>query len=148
MPIQSKTGGAWRLIGAGKLNIRWGGVWHPAGNVYRKIGDVGGGYWYNTGYQGIPATPTNFSGFGASNPLTMTLYWAPGAGGATLTGYQILISMVPGGDVVYGPTNGTPTTITFGLNAGTRYTFRIQAVAAGGMVSPYTANTVQITTKP
>ena len=77
MPIRFKTyGGGWTApIGNGKIKLKWGGSWIIPSVIYRKMGDVGGGYWLDTGYRGAPGVPSTPSVHSWPGYYYMTISW-------------------------------------------------------------------------
>ena len=136
MPIRFKTyGGGWTApVSEGKLRLKWGGSsWVVPGLVHRKNGDVGGGSWYDTGYRGIPYTPStpwvhDWTSWGYSY---ITVAWSAAIGGATPSSYDAL-QMDAAGNWLSTEFGGTDTYATFPTIADGRYIFLVRASTAGG----------------
>jgi len=132
MSVQVRTGGTWRTAGSGALNIRNGGSWRSANACYVKIGGVGAGYWYDSGYRGYPAVPSTpwVTGWDYSN---VNVGWSAGGGGAPVAYYQLEHNH-PGG--IQGIDNyGGGQSNNYGVNWDSTYSFRVRAVSTGGLVS-------------
>lgn len=131
MTVQLRTSGAWYNVPNGRLNIRYGGVWRSANYCYIKIGNVGGGYWYDSGYRGLPGMPGDPAVY-AWDYSNIGIYWSASSGGAPVTNY-IVQSLDSSNNVTGQWDVGTATSFSIGVSQSTLYQFRIYARSAGGL---------------
>lgn len=133
MSVQVRTGGNWRTAGSGALYIRNGGSWRAANACYVKIGGVGAGYWYDSGYRGYPAVPSTpwVTGWDYSN---VNVGWSAGGGGAPVSYYQLQRTDGSGNQMNLDNYGGGQSN-NYGVNWNSYYWFRVQAISTGGLAS-------------
>lgn len=130
MSVRLRSGGNWYVVPNGNLRVRYGGNWQSANNCYVKIGGVGGGYWYDSGYRGYPATPS--APWVAAWDYNNVIYqWNAGGGGAPTSYYHVVVTNAGGGWIIN--TTTTATSVMFGVNWDTRYRMYVSAVSAAGL---------------
>lgn len=135
--IRVKSGAGWTApIANGKLNVKWGGTtWQNPSVVYAKAGDVGGGYWVDTGYRGYPATPSA-PWVHAWSYDAIALGWNAGGGGAPVAAYQLVQTDVNGNWINQVEVGGSPWG-NFGMGWDSRYQFYVRAKATSGLYSGF-----------
>ena len=135
MTVYVRTGGNWRAASSGALYCRNGGSWRAANACYVKIGGVGAGYWYDSGYRGYPAVPSApwVTGWDYSN---INVGWSGGGGGAPVSYYQLQRLDVNGNQMNLDNYSGGQSN-NYGVNWDSRYQFRVRSVSTGGLVSDW-----------
>lgn len=135
MAVSIRTGGNWYAANSGALRIRYAGNWQSANGCYVKIGGVGAGYWYDSGYRGYPAVPSTpwVTGWDYSN---VNVGWSAGGGGAPVAYYQLQRLDVNGNQMNLDNYGGGASN-NYAINWDTRYQFRVRAVSTGGLVSDW-----------
>ena len=148
MPVRVKTnsssnvgpayGGSWSgTIANGNIRSRWGAGWFTPTTIRRKMGDIGavGGYWHDTGYVGLPSTPTSIAVYSWPTHSAASFYWTPGAGGAAVDHYVVGIND-QSNTVGVSYTNHTSTiSSSIPLSPSTKYNVHVIAVSSTGQVS-------------
>ena len=145
MTIKIKWAGAWETVNPGKMKVKWGSVWYPAGNVRAKWGTS----WYATGYIGLPAIPPEptiadynygqHSG-GPENTIKVSIR-KPTAVAVPSAQYDVLLMNGSGGHLVQRRVDNSVATTEFGsLDWGARYQIATRSVGATGLVSPWSAH--------
>lgn len=135
MAVRIRTGGSWYAPPNGNLRTRYGGDWRAANNCYIKIGGVGAGYWYDSGYRGYPAVPSTpwVTGWDYSN---INVGWSGGSGGAPVAYWQLQRLDVNGNQMNLDNYGGGGSN-NYGVNWDSRYQFRVRSVSTGGLVSDW-----------
>ena len=135
MAIYTKWGGGWFGVGDGRIQTRWGGGWFVPTTIRKKMGDPGGGYWYDTGWRGYPAVPSA-PWVHAWNYDQVQINWGAGAGGAPVSSYIIQMLNSSGGLIYQYSTAGGPSTWGwFPVSHSSYYIYRVLAVGATGLQS-------------
>jgi hypothetical protein len=134
MSVRLRWGGSWYLVPNGNLRIKSGG-WQVANNCYVKIGGVGAGYWYDSGYRGYPAVPSTpwVTGWDYNN---VNVGWSGGGGGAPVSYYQLQRLDVNGNQMNLDNYGGGSSN-NYGVNWDGRYQFRVRSVSTGGLISDW-----------
>lgn len=137
MAIRLKSGAGWvGPVGDGNLRIKWGGPWISPSYVYCKIGDLGGGYWQDSGYRGYPNPPSTpwVNTWGYGNCQVAWNY--PAGGGAAIAYYHVVMTDVNGSWIAEenSTDNVSP---NWGVNQDSRYRFYVRSVAQNGLASPF-----------
>jgi hypothetical protein len=137
MPIRFKTyGGGWSApVGNGKIKLNWGGPWNVTPSViYRKMGDVGGGYWLDTGYRGAPGVPSTPAVYSWPSYNYMTIYCHGSTVGAPAVSFDLL-QMDSAGNWLAAEWGSADTIAGFYTNPDGYYIYVARATAASGLVS-------------
>jgi hypothetical protein len=98
MPVDVKEGalgtGSWRRIANGSIRAKkppWeldAGTWFVPTKCYVKIGEYGGGYWRDTGYESYPSVPSNMWVQQWNYSQTLTGFSGP-SGGPPIDYYHV-----------------------------------------------------------
>lgn len=126
MPVQLRNGGSWYTVPNGNLRVKDAGAWRSANRVYVKLGAVGGGSWYDSGYTGYPPLPSA-PWVEAWDYNNVQFRWAAGSGGAPTVSYHIHCPQTGLN------TTTTATSWTMAVNWDTEYRFYVSAIATGGL---------------
>lgn len=133
--IRYGNGSSWTApVANGRLWTKWGGGWFVPTYVYAKAGDVGAGYWVDTGYRGYPNPPQGIwvHAWDFSN---VALGWnGPAAGGAPVVSYDLLQTDSNGNGISQVTVGGSPWG-NFGVGQDGYYKFYVRSRAASGLVS-------------
>lgn len=134
-------GGSWRVVNSGGLHLKNGGSWLGASRCRIKIGDKGGGYWFDSGYVGYPAVPTNFyvSGWDFTK---VYLHWDTPTGGAPVHHYQVVMTDSVGNwmanyDNVFVNDSINISGNPFNVAEDYRVRFYVRSISAAGLVSDW-----------
>lgn len=135
--IRLKWGGPWLdPIADGNLRVKWGGPWISPAYCYHKVGDVGGGYWRDTGYRGYPNPPQGIGVYGWDFN-NVSLYWGgPAAGGAPTVAYHLVQTDSAGNWINQVEVGGSPWG-NFGVGEDGYYQFYVRSKSAAGLYSGF-----------
>jgi hypothetical protein len=135
MPVSIRTGGSWYAPPSGNLRIRSSGAWRGANTCNIKVGPIGSGSWYDSGYRGYPAVPSTplVTGWDYSN---VNVGWSGGSGGAPVSYYQLQRLDVSGNQMNLDYYSGGQSN-NYPVNWDGRYQFRVRAVSTGGLISDW-----------
>jgi len=153
MTLRILNGGAWYTVPTGALHVKSGSGWVGASKCQVKIGGIGSGYWYDSGYVGYPNPPQAVEHDYWDQYQFTESRWrfqAPAAGGAPVSYYRAVLTDQAGNwlqtDNMY-PANGSGprwwvdgsgrfVKQFVGLSGeDTRYRFFVQSVSAAGLES-------------
>jgi hypothetical protein len=149
--IRYKWGPNWSgNVADGNLRTRWGGGWFVPSLVRAKVGDVGGGYWTDTGYRGVPNPPSapwvhswyDGGSLGAQGHLQVA--WNYASGGAPVAHYEVALNNEANTQTL-GVENSTDNiSPAWGVNQNSYYQVYVRSVGATGLASGYQRRNVYI----
>ena len=136
--IRLKSGAGWLgPVADGNLRLKWGGPWISPSYVRHKVGDVGGGYWRDTGYRGYPNPPSGpwVHYWPTHNNVQFAWNYA-GAGGAPVAHYQVVLTDSSGNWLA---TEDSTDNLSpyWGVGPDGYYQCFVRSVAANGLTSPF-----------
>lgn len=139
-------GGSWRVVPEGAFRIEArtavpaGQGWFRANKVWIKRGEIGGGFWHDTGYVGPPFPPQSFRVTSWDFSVVNTAWFAPAAGGAPVHHYEVLKQDQWGntyGGYPLSVSGALGTTFPFVVSPDDRLQLFVRSVSAAGVVSDW-----------
>ena len=148
--IRYKWGANWSgNVADGNLRTRWGGGWFVPSLVRAKVGDVGGGYWTDTGYRGVPNPPSTpwvhswYDGGSLGAQGHLQVAWNYASGGAAVSYYEVVLQDQWGNEL--GRENSTDNiSPQWGVAQNAYYQTFVRSVGASGLVSAWQQRNVYI----
>jgi hypothetical protein len=136
--LRVSSGGGWAgPVGDGNLRVKWGGPWISPAYVYHKMGDLGGGYWRDTGYRGYPNPPQSIWVHAWDFNNVALGFTGPAAGGAPTVAYNLVQTDSAGNWLNQVEVGGSPWG-NFGVGQDGYYQFYVRSKSAAGLYSGFT----------
>jgi len=135
--LKINTGSAWHTVVDGTLKVQKGGVWISPSHLYGHNGTS----WVDSGYRGFPSNPVNLAVNAWATHDAVSFKWGAGTGGASVSGYEVMVRNAAGttattGTLIATKTDTASPSVDFTeVVQNTQYNVYVRAKTAAGLYS-------------
>lgn len=132
--LKIQSGGVWRTVTDGHLQVRVGSAWINPSSMKVQVAGV----WRDTGYQGSPAMPTGLAVNAWATHDAVSFKWVAGVGGAAATSYEVTVKNAANTATVATKTDTASPSVDFTeVVQNTEYQVFVRAKSAAGLFSAW-----------